>query len=1448
MLVLKRHEDALRDGNRVYAVIKGVGGSSDGKALGLTAPRKIGQVRALERAYGQAGITPAAVGLVEAHGTGTVVGDKTELSALTDMLNQSGALVGQTHLGSVKTQIGHTKCAAGLAGLIKASLAVYHGIKPPTIHLKTPNSFYNPETSPFAFHTEAGLWMDEKRYAGVSAFGFGGTNFHAVIENANPVSVQNPTIKSWPSELFVFRGDTYDEAKTRLNSVKSLLEVNDNIQLKDIAFSLATANAKPIQLSIVADHANDLMMKVELALSGIESKDTYIVKKREGKVAFMFPGQGSQRINMARDLFVVFPAMRSLLKQHPEYEKVLFPNAVFDDSLLKAQKEAIKDTRMAQPLLGIVDLAIANFLKTLGIEPDMVAGHSYGELPALCFAGAFAEDDLVKLSAERAQSILNAVENGDAGAMVAVNVAQDELLKVISGLKDIYAVNYNSPLQCVLAGSTPAVEHLMEVLKTAKISFRKLEVACAFHSPLVSKSKVLYQQVLSGVQFNDLALPVWSNTTATEYPTQAADIKERLTDHLIKPVKFVDEVQQMYAAGARVFIEVGPGKVLTGLTKACLGKDEVLLYAEDNGRNKLTQLLCMLADYMATGRDINIEKLFEGRDAKLLNLDEPGLYKKSATVWYVNGQHAIPATGKLPSNGALPITEPIKMINKDLRTEIPQVVNSAAELMMQEYLNSMKMMIQAQRDVMLTFLGQNPAINNPIVYQTPLTVSPQPLPVAERQQVIADQDVQVIEAPPVVSKTAVAQKDIKQILLQVVSEKTGYPQEMLGMEMDLEADLSIDSIKRVEIIASLRTELGGFDQTGKNEDTVMEQLAGIKTLSGLIKWITENAAPAAPVALPVINIEVNVQATTQPKFSLEDLKLAILQVVSEKTGYPQEMLGMDLDLEADLSIDSIKRMEIIGDLKLKIGFGKANEQGDDIMEKLAAIKTLNGLANWIAEIESESAGLLTEAKKIIEEKNTEITVNETLSRLRFELSPATLSAIEPSIIKGQRFAITDDGGVQAIKIKHLFEQHGAIANIVYPGGNLQGYQGLIILNMFASQKTVGIFDHFSLIKKLDFESVKWVYLISDTKLHLKEFTDVKLLRRYQGYPGFFKSLDREYDRTKCRLVSLGSPMSAEEIADITLKEILTPDEPSEIIYQDNKRHVMELVPSQLITGVEDSHIKLDKEAVVLVLGGAQGITSELMIHFSKDYPCTYILVGRSADPRNASPGPLDALQHKDEIRNYLVKQGDIKKPAEIERETARIFKNNQIMRTITQMEKGGSTVVYESLDLCDEAGLSSFINNVYDKYNRIDGVVHGAGLLEDKLFHSKTSESFGRVFDTKVIPLRTLAEHLTPDTQFVIFFSSIASVYGNRGQTDYAAANSVLDKYAWALKEKINGKVMSINWGPWKGAGMVSPTLEKEYERRGIALIPLQDGREIFLNELKYGKESQVLIMAGNNW
>lgn len=1430
ILVLKRYEDALHDGDRIYSVIKGVGGSSDGKALGLTAPRKIGQVRALERAYTQAGISPAAVGLVEAHGTGTVVGDKTELSALTNLFSRSGAIPAQTHLGSVKTQIGHTKCAAGLAGLIKASLAVYHGVKPPTLHLKQPNTYYNTQTSPFAFYAESGLWSEKNRYAGISAFGFGGTNFHTVIAN-HPKQDDSAVLQSWPSELFVFRGDTYEEAKNQLGQIKSLLETNDEIPLKNIAYSLAVGSEKPVQLSIVGDTVEDLMMKIELVLLGIETKDTFTVNKKEGKVAFLFPGQGSQRINMARDLFVAFPSMRNLIDSYPELEKVVFPSAVFNEAALKQQKETIKDTRLAQPLLGIVDLALAKFLKSLDIVPDMLAGHSYGELPALCFAGVFGEDQLVDLSIKRAHSILDSVEGGDPGSMVAVSTTKELLQPVLDKVEGCYPVNYNAPGQCVVAGSTKAINTLMEVLKQERISAKKLEVACAFHSPLLAKSKDLYETVLKDIPFQEMQIPVWSNTTAETYPAAPSEIKERLTDHLVKPVRYVEEIQAMYNDGARIFIEVGPGKILTGLTNSCLDKDQLTLYVEDSSRNKMSHFLCMLAQYLGTGRNFSIEKLFDGRHVKLIHIDQPELYKKNPAIWRVNGQTAHPTTGALPANGALPILNPIAMNNFTNNHQTPAAEHQPAERMLQEYLNTMKQLIQAQRDVMLSFLGQNPQISPAPVY-----VSAVPAPVNERVAAVPVQAA-VQEKPIAIPVKQAPVRDIKTLLLQVVSDKTGYPHEMLGMEMDLEADLSIDSIKRVEIIGTLRSELGAFTSDQGNEDTVMEQLAGIKTLSGLVSWLTEcmgtNTASEKTEAVEIT------AAKSQKKagFTLEELQQAILNIVSEKTGYPKEMLGLDLDLEADLSIDSIKRMEIIADLKTKIGFGENLDQADDVMEKLAAIKTLNGLASWINEMSGNT--------------DTPEPVQNLLSRLRFDLTPTDVSPGQNTeILNGKRFAITQDNSTQTLAIKNALEKFGAVAELVDAEKDLKDFDGLIILDLFSSAIKHSIIDHVDLIKKMDLDKAKWIYLISDIPAHVQELKDTTLLRHYKGHPGLFKSLAREFEQTSCRLISLSTPQEVDQIAEIALKEILTTDKPSEVIYKNDQRHRVDIIPSPLSTSLQEAHIQLDQKSVVLVLGGAQGITSELVKHMSGTYPCTYILVGRSADPRDevSRLKEAEAMKTKEEIRSYLIKSGTFTSPAEIEKETVRVFKNNQILRTIRDMEQLGSKVVYQSLDLCDEEGLSDLIQNIYETYGRLDGVIHGAGLLEDKLFKQKTSSSFERVFDTKVKPLRVLAEQLRVDCQFVVLFSSIASVYGNKGQTDYAAANSVLDDYAKALNKKLKGKVISINWGPWKGAGMVSSTLETEYERRGISLIPLDQGKEIFLNEIKYGTESQVLIMSGSNW
>src|SRR4051812_35566990 len=319
-VVLKRLADAERDGDRVYAVIKGVSGSSDGRSLGLTAPRQEGQERAVRRAYARSGMSPADVELVEAHGTGTVVGDRTELATLTRSFTEAGAGHQSVVLGSVKSNVGHSKCTAGLASLVKGAKSVYHGGLPPTLNLTAPNREWDPDKSPLVFLDEARPWLSPRRVAALSAFGFGGTNFHAILENHADEPMPAVGLEHWPSELFLFRGRSdADVDKAVLNALSRLDEgvSPDRWRFRDAAAAISGTGRGPVRLAIVAADVDDLRAKLQAAQQGTMKPGVYRAPAEalaEGAeapaVAFLFPGQGSQKPGMGADLFTAFTETR----------------------------------------------------------------------------------------------------------------------------------------------------------------------------------------------------------------------------------------------------------------------------------------------------------------------------------------------------------------------------------------------------------------------------------------------------------------------------------------------------------------------------------------------------------------------------------------------------------------------------------------------------------------------------------------------------------------------------------------------------------------------------------------------------------------------------------------------------------------------------------------------------------------------------------------------------------------------------------------------------------------------------------------------------------------------------------------------------------------------------------------------------------------------------------
>src|SRR5437763_8254937 len=656
-VVLKRLADAERDGDRIYAVVKAVAGSSDGRSLGLPAPRPEGQRLALERAYRMAGVSPAAVGLVEAHGTGTVVGDRTELAVLSDVFTEAGAQPGRCGLGSVKSQIGHTKCAAGIAGLVKAAYALHTGVRPPTGPINVPNPGWDASTSPFFFDQQGRPWAAApgERYAGVSAFGFGGTNFHTVLSGYDGGPEPVFGVDAWPAELFCFRGTDGPIAVVAMDGLAATLAANEAagrpLRLGDLAAGVAaTRGTAPVQVALVADSLDDLARKLPVARQLRSDAQLGIFaagSSSGGPVAFLFPGQGSQRPGLLADVFVAFPRLqRHLRGAAAPYAATMFPPASFTPEGLAAQREAITDTRVAQPVMGIADSAIADLLGWLGVRPDMAGGHSYGEIVALASAGALRKEDLLVLGQHRAAVIL-AAAGDDPGAMAAVTgdapTVHRALAAAPSGVAaDVAAVviaNYNASDQVVISGPSDAIAAAVKTMEDQGIAARPIPVACAFHSPVVASAADAFAHLLEGHELTTPSYPVWSNMTAAPYPDQPAEMRRLLAGQVANPVRFVEQVEAMYSAGARVFVEAGPGRVLTGLVGRLLGdRPPTALACDAQGEPGLRRLMLALAELAAAGVPVDVARLLRCRrlTAALEGPPRPG--------WIVDG-HTVRTSG-----------------------------------------------------------------------------------------------------------------------------------------------------------------------------------------------------------------------------------------------------------------------------------------------------------------------------------------------------------------------------------------------------------------------------------------------------------------------------------------------------------------------------------------------------------------------------------------------------------------------------------------------------------------------------------------------------------------------------------------------------------------------------------------------------------------------------------
>ncbi|MCC5606861.1 acyltransferase domain-containing protein [Nostoc sp. CHAB 5834] len=608
MIVLKRLEDAERDNDKIYAVIKGIGTSSDGRYKSIYAPRKEGQVKALERAYEDAGFSPATVGLMEAHGTGTMAGDPTEFGSLKDFFDVHDDKKQHIALGSVKSQIGHTKAAAGAASLIKTALALHHKVLPPTINITEPNPKLNIKNSSFYLNTETRPWIrpegEAPRRAGVSSFGFGGTNYHVVLEEYEADQNHAYRLHSDASEVLLF-APTVDQLLSKSEEILAKLRSRSDSAgvspdaLTHYAQLVNECKSQQIPLSaarfgFVAENLEEACKLLQTSIEWLKHKGTaaswehpqgiyYRSSGMElgGKVVSLFSGQGSQYLEMGRELVMNFPLMRRLhgymdsllLKDNLQpLSEIVFPHPVFGEAEKNVQIAALQRTEYAQPAIGVLSAGMYSILQQAGFKSDFVAGHSFGELTALWAAGVLSTEDYLFLVKARGQAMAAPEDpDHDAGSMLAVKEDISKVEAVLKHFPQVAIANQNSPTQFVLAGPTAEIARIKEALHEKGYTAVLLPVSAAFHTPLIAFAQKSFAIATKSVKFQSPKIPVYSNVTSKQYPKEPQGIQKILETHLSNSVLFKQEIENIYAAGGTCFVEFGPRRILTNLVKDILG-------------------------------------------------------------------------------------------------------------------------------------------------------------------------------------------------------------------------------------------------------------------------------------------------------------------------------------------------------------------------------------------------------------------------------------------------------------------------------------------------------------------------------------------------------------------------------------------------------------------------------------------------------------------------------------------------------------------------------------------------------------------------------------------------------------------------------------------------------------------------------------------------------------
>ena len=1380
MVVLKRHADALADGDRILAVIRGSAVNHDGHASRFSAPNGRAQQAVIRRALEAAGVSPSEIGMVEAHGTGTPLGDPVEVEALTEVIGRPRTNGMRCALASVKTNIGHLEAAAGVAGLIKTVLCLRHRTIPPHLHLTALNPEISLENTPFFIPTDLSPWPESAgpRYAGISAFGLSGTNAHAVVGEGPADDSRAPATDGHAAYLLPVSARSEDALRSLARAYQARLAEPDaaELSLGDVCHTASLRRSQhPFRGAAVGRTRDELVARLGALAQESVGSPVYSSSRR---TVFVFSGQGSQWLGMGRQLLVEQPAFRETVERCDALLRPLAGWSLLDELAADEARSRLGATEVAQPAIFAVQAGLVALFRSLGIEADAVVGHSLGELAAAWAASVLSLEDAVRVAFHRARLMQRATGQG---RMAAVGLSREESEQAIAGYAGRLSVAaVNAPASIVLSGEARALEEVLEALRGRGVFCRDLGLDYAFHTAQMEPLMGELEDALAGLRPRAAATSIVSTVTGDVADGEAFD-GAHWARTMRDPVRFADAIDRLSGDGHDLFLEIGPHPVLATSVAECLrarGREGTVLASLRKGQDELAGWLRSVGALFAAGRDVDWGRLYGG-----------GRFVPLPTYPWQRKRHWV-AVSAPPADAGAPASE-------------ADVVSS--------YYDRVAALTERDPETFLTFAP----FAQPVPGFSWLLTFHEP----ERH-------------PEHVARIKNAQEELRRVLFR------GIDFAAVGAALDFGCGHGTDLLRLAA--AHPHLELHGYTISARQAELANRGIAARDLAHRVAVYHHDSAKDEFPGRYDLIfgfevahyvkdkralfaNVERHLNdggflvladfiANTVSEIShretssyivtrdewadvLASHKLRVVDCVDAS----REMSHFLYDPHAEENLSRLA--ERLGDEGgLRRHFASYDGLGRLFRKKLATYALITvqkdryRTTERIARVNRERLGAPIPYAEVAP-LETSAAGAEDLSGWIYEVawreSPLPRAAVDATAERGRYVVLADQSGVGA-RLAELIAARGDLCATVSRGEDLAGAlaggcRGLIHMRALdacppaaTTRATLeaelddgcgGLLHAVQALGEAGGVEQPRLWVVTRGAQPVGDATPVSVA---QGPVwGLGRTIAAEQPALWGGLVDLDPAASPGDSAGQLFAGIFGGDGEDQVAWRGGERFVARLTSRR--DAIADGPPPWRPDASYLLTGGLGALGRAVARRMVEQGARHLVLLQRSQLPARAD---WPALTERSQLTDQIA--------------------------AVQELEAMGARVQLFSADVTREDEVERVLSEVRGTMPPLRGIIHAAGILDDGILSHLSADRLRQVMAPKILGgwhLHRLT--LAAELDFFVCFSSTAALLGSPGQGNYAAANAGLDALA-QFRRRQGLPALSVNWGPWSEVGMAA--------------------------------------------